>query len=939
MKSDTTNDKIKAYKTLSLDASDLFDYVKKDEPFCICNENGKIDFDKFTASIYNSLETKKLQSVYEEEKRNRTVKGSFELQEYSKNNDDNRNEKYGATLSVINITFGKSHKSTKTSTEQLRKVLYEKGIKIKTLRRKGEKESPVINTYVRYKRSAGSSREGNCLFILEPLKKKMMKWSSCGFDESKVSDKVSWESYVSLTLSNAQCEITIPKEAILFIPDAESSFSKDVISVKKNGDSIVALPENTRVNNKIWDGQALLDESVFEENKLLNKKGMALLRNRFFKTCAFNTKLQKWFQENRITELSQLHPEHITQAKSISDIKLVVTYSSLKSIKLKQSELSETERKDKDRRKEKTEEAIKLWLNQLEENFGVVKTEKPTHFFGGQMVQTSYQLINTLDLDKDELTELTRPAQDYLSNIMNDPMYMRYYLHCEALNDNSEYDDDSEPDDLEEEYDEEDLEFATLRKQVNFDLLSRNDDYSKTRFYDDFRQDVRKDYLRKMKKGHLLVRGTNATLFGNGYEMLCAITNCDFDFAKPTAIVLKENEARSTFFPNFEEILCARSPHVTMGNLFVAKNKCAETDAYATWFNLTKEIICVNSIGECLLDRLNGCDFDSDAMLITNNPIMLKAAKEHYSKFGVPVGDFEYKTKNKEVYQIDTDISNNVIGKIINTSQWLNSIFWDKKANGFFDIELYYDICKLAVLSGIEIDKAKRNYGISANAELELIQKKHKSINGEDNFSLRPSFMKVVKKRESYGRPNTKKDQSQKYSNQYQTAMQLLQGVVKKEADRKPYTPGKRDLSDFLCKLEPKKLDNEYRYANEIIEELNEKNKLLVAQRSQLRWATKEEKEAIWEKTREIESLCVAFVKKKMKSNYVMGILVDKLDQKDAKATKIKSLLISCICSANDEFYRQVSMAGTNIPRYKLEMDPSGKVQIFEIVHSIVPAL
>ena len=98
------------------------------------------------------------------------------------------------------------------------------------------------------------------------------------------------------------------------------------------------------------------------------------------------------------------------------------------------------------------------------------------------------------------------------------------------------------------------------------------------------------------------------------------------------------------------------------------------------------------------MDRLNGCDFDSDAMLITNNPIMLIAAKKHYSLFGVPVGILDAKRENKKTHEIDTDISNNKIGEIINTSQWLNSIFWDKKAKGVFDTELYYDICKLAVL-------------------------------------------------------------------------------------------------------------------------------------------------------------------------------------------------------------------------------------------------
>ena len=33
---------------------------------------------------------------------------------------------------------------------------------------------------------------------------------------------------------------------------------------------------------------------------------MMLLRNRFFKTCAFNTNLQKWFEDNNIKEIRQL---------------------------------------------------------------------------------------------------------------------------------------------------------------------------------------------------------------------------------------------------------------------------------------------------------------------------------------------------------------------------------------------------------------------------------------------------------------------------------------------------------------------------------------------------------------------------------------------------------------------------------------------------------
>ena len=438
----------------------------------------------------------------------------------------------------------------------------------------------------------------------------------------------------------------------------------------------------------------------------------------------------------------------------------------------------------------------------------------------------------------------------------------------------------------------------------------------------------------------MLVYGTNATLFGNGYEMLSAVTDHTFNLSAPAAIALQENEVRSSFFSDSQEILCARSPHVTMGNLFVAKNKRPENDVYSSWFNLTKEIICVNSIGECLMDRLNGCDFDSDSMLITNDPILLNSAKKHYNEFGVPVGDFDSKTENKEIYKIDTDISENKIGEIINTSQWLNSIFWDKNSKGVFDLELYYDICRLAVLSGFEIDKAKRNYGISAKDELEAVKNKYK----ENEYQLRPSFMRVIKKRlhrKKKKKKNNKRikivkriNKRPKYSDNYQTAMQLLQSVVETEAARKIYTPGKRALISFMRDLESKKLDNEYRYANEIIDELESQHKLLVDLRKKLPKSSQDEKQRIWEKTREIESQCVAFVKKKMKTDHVMKILLESLDKKELDVTKFKSLLLSCICSASNSFYDQVSACGAGQQRYELKMDPYGEIEIFGIGHS-----
>ena len=152
------------------------------------------------------------------------------------------------------------------------------------------------------------------------------------------------------------------------------------------------------------------------------------------------------------------------------------------------------------------------------------------------------------------------------------------------------------------------------------------------------------------------------------------------------------------------------------------------------YFNLTEEIVCINSIGENVLQRLSGADFDSDTVLLTDNEILIRAARRNYNVFKTPTS-FVTAQKVKRYYtpeeQADLDIKTSVnkIGEIINLSQELNSLLWDKMYHGssYNDIkELYYDICQLDVMSGIEIDKAKKEFDVNNSKELDKMREKYK---------------------------------------------------------------------------------------------------------------------------------------------------------------------------------------------------------------------
>ena len=126
--------------------------------------------------------------------------------------------------------------------------------------------------------------------------------------------------------------------------------------------------------------------------------------------------------------------------------------------------------------------------------------------------------------------------------------------------------------------------------------------------------------------------------------------------------------------------------------------------------------------------------FDSDTVLLTDNQILINAARRNYDVFKVP-SSFVKAQKIQRYYtseqQADLDIktSVNAIGEIVNCSQELNSLMWDKLYKGatFEEVrQISYDISQLNVMSGIEIDKAKKEFDVDNIKELKAIRDKYK---------------------------------------------------------------------------------------------------------------------------------------------------------------------------------------------------------------------
>ena len=635
----------------------------------------------------------------------------------------------------------KEPKTLKTNS-QLRHELYKNGFTCDGIK------------YKRFKRSTGSARVGKCLFINHKLLLPLLLFCSGNMllEEGQETDLAAYESYISMTSSSIIDTIKIKPENILVIDDYESVFEDDVVETHDENGWLKTSEKRCKIKNSIWDGQSLMDVSLFGE---YDKCGMLLLRNIMFKSCCFNSNLQKWFKDNNITGVSQLNG--FTRAKNIEDIKLITTPSSIKYLKFS---------------------SLDNWLDNIDEDFGIVKHDKKTHFFDGRLVQTHYQLINTLQLSKDEVYELLKESLDFAQQLRTNPAVVRYFIKYPDV---SEFEPLSRP--------------MLNKNDVVYNLMCINDNFTKTIYYNEFLQTLMTSFYKNLKNGHILVNGNYSTLLGNPIEML---QHAIGKFNGESVIGI--GNIHSTRFEYGKDLLGSRSPHVTMGNILITKN--TENKLIDKYINLTDEIVCINSIGENILQRLSGSDFDSDTLLLTDNEILINAAKRNYYVFKTPTS-FVSAKKVKRYYtaeqQADLDIKTSVnkIGEIVNLSMELNSLLWDKMYYGatYDDIkELYYDICQLDVMSGIEIDKAKKEFTIDNARELRKLRKKYKEeLSDKDNKRKTPHFFSHISKQKGYYNPDKKN-----YC-KYNTSMDYLQTIVNGFRIKNPY---KKDKLPFVYILD-----------------------------------------------------------------------------------------------------------------------------------------
>lgn len=448
----------------------------------------------------------------------------------------------------------------KKSVEEIRKEFYTNGVYVTYITRNKNgsiRRSDMLHYKMLY-RSTGKAKKGSCIFICDRLYNKAHNFLYMGLKLPKEdAPLVEIGAYSSLVASSIIDKIQINPKDILVLKDLESFMTTKVLSVETNDEKhcIIKPYDNYELKNVVFDGQALIDSSIFPKWA----DGYILLRHHMCKMACFNSNIQTFFKdyykqnyENSVVK-DMFGVEHF-----VKDIKLITTESALKWLKFKGI-------------------TYDYWCEKVKENncmFGIVKTAHKSKL--GNVQKMSYQMVNSLNLDI--MDNVVKKSVDYINLMKKDDNVFIDYLR-----DNYNFSNDYE---------------ALIA------LCEQNNDFVKCDYFRQRKSDIIRGYINKFRFGKVIQNADNLVLCGSPYAMLLQSVGEDIELDDTLVIEEGTIQCYTNRF-NHDEYLCGfRSPHNSQNNILYLHNK--KSDKMDKYFNFGEQILAVNVRHTDVQDRGNG---------------------------------------------------------------------------------------------------------------------------------------------------------------------------------------------------------------------------------------------------------------------------------------------------------------------------------------------
>lgn len=583
--------------------------------------------------------------------------------------------------------------------DQLRILYYTQGVDIfyNVYSKKGKITDTEKVHYKMLFRSTGKAKIGSCMFIREDLYDIARDYLYMGIQLPKENAPiVEIGAYSSLVASSIVGKVKIDPKDILILKDVESSFLGNAISIglDDKGHCQAVKKENYKLGNVLFDGQALIDHSLFPTWG----NGYILLRQHMFKAAAFDCYLQQWFKDYYGDEYENAVIKDMWgNEHKVTDIKMVTTDNAIKWIKFDGV-------------------TYKYWCERVKQDndnwFGIVKTAHPSKL--GDVQYQSYQMVNALDINTIE--GAVQCTKDYIYQLKNNINVFLDYLKR-----NANFSNDFE---------------------VLIALIKQDSEFEQCSYFKDRRDRIIQSYIANAKMGRIINNGDNLTIVGSPFAMLLHTVGEDpesdptFEYEEGCIQCYTERFEDNEYLAEF------RNPFNSRNNLGYLHNHYDWR--LKKYFNIGKNCIAINMIGTDFQDRNNGSDQDSDSIYTTNQLDIVNHAKYCIQNYPTIVNNIP---KEKNIYtnsledfaKIDNKLaaSQGDIGGSSNLAQLALSYSYSYLDKKFTDY-----VCILSVIAQAAIDNSKRTYNINISEEIDRIQR-----DMDINTNGYPIFWKAIKKK------------------------------------------------------------------------------------------------------------------------------------------------------------------------------------------------
>ena len=490
--------------------------------------------------------------------------------------------------------------------------------------------------YVRLIGTTGGIKNNTVVFVNKDIHKELDKKLNNGRNENIKYIPAKFESYKALACS-CSTEVTQPKK-ILIIKDGTKIIQDNVLRLSDNlkGGFNLEKEDNYTIKKNFADGCGMISPKLAEqwaidlgEYHYENEIKVANYIPSGFNIRNFATKGMVGTFPYVLFGQDEMNGNYMVQDcwgnyVDIREVDLILTTNMFK--------LWESYNSCEEFIKNCNENGFKFCVSKILPN----KLEEVRNM--------NYQFLQSYEFSDEDIKELIKPTVDNIKSVIgvngkNDNDYAKMLLFLKGTN-----------------ISEKDF----LNEELNYiKALMINKEMMKDPFIKQKIHNMIKKRIEDSKKGVIQVKGNYSIILGDLYAL------CESMYGLEPKGLLKANEFYSKTWLNkgVNEIIAFRAPMTIHNN--IKKMKLVTNEKIEKYFKYIN-VCTIFNIYDTTMERLNGADFDGDAIISTNNRVLLKNYRE------LPTVICEQKSAKKEkiteklLVKANKNGFGNDVGKITN---------------------------------------------------------------------------------------------------------------------------------------------------------------------------------------------------------------------------------------------------------------------------------